>query len=54
MEDLESSTLFTINNVGIVTLSTVVGLVLFKENMSTKNWLGIGIAIIAIILVTLA
>ena len=54
MEDLESSTIFTINNVGIVTISTVVGLVLFKENMSTKNWLGIGIAITAIILVTLA
>jgi drug/metabolite transporter (DMT)-like permease len=54
MEGNESSTLFTINNVGIVMLSTLVGLLVFKEHISRKNWIGIGLAIIAIILVTFA
>ena len=51
---LESSSIFTVNNVAIVMLSTIVGLVLFKEHISKKNWIGIAIAIISILLVTLA
>jgi drug/metabolite transporter (DMT)-like permease len=54
MEGNESSTLFTINNVGIVMLSTLVGLLVFKEHISRKNWIGIGLAIVSIILVTFA
>lgn len=50
----ESSTLFTINNVGIVMLSTLVGLLVFKEHILRKNWIGIGLAIVSIILVTFA
>ena len=53
-EGIESSTIFTVNNVAIVMLSTLVGLVLFREKIYTKNWIGIAIAIISIILVTLA
>lgn len=53
-EGNESSTLFTINNVGIVMISTLVGLLAFKETISRKNWIGIGLAVIAIILVTFA
>ncbi len=53
VDGFESSTLFTINNVVIVAVSTLVGLVLFKEKISNKNWVGIFIAIISIILVTL-
>ena len=53
-EGLESSSIFTVNNVAIVMLSTIVGLVLFKEHISNKNWIGIAIAIISILLVTLA
>jgi len=53
-ELFESSTLFTVNHVAIVMLSTLVGLIAFKEQLSKKNWIGIGLAIIAIILVTLA
>ena len=53
-EGLESSSIFTVNNVAIVMLSTIVGLVLFKEHISKKNWIGIAIAIISILLVTLA
>ena len=53
-EGLESSTIFTVNNVTIVMASTLFGLVLFKEQISKKNWLGITLAIISIFLVTLA
>lgn len=53
IDGLESSTLFTINNVAIVALSTLIGLLLFKEKISIKNWIGIILAIISIALVTL-
>jgi drug/metabolite transporter (DMT)-like permease len=50
----DSSGIFTINNVAIVILSTVVGILFFKENLSLKNWIGIVLAIISIGLVTIA
>lgn len=53
VDGYESSTIFTVNNVAIVAVSCLIGLLLFKEVISSKNWLGIGIAIISIILVTL-
>jgi len=49
----ESSSIFTINNVAIVTISTLIGLLLFKEQISKKNWIGITLALISILLVTL-
>lgn len=49
--DIESSTLFTINNVGIVVLTTVFALLFFKEKLIRKNWIGISLAVISIILV---
>ena len=54
VEGIESSTLFTINNVGIVVVSTLVGLLLFKEHFSLKNKIGVFLAILGIILVTIA
>jgi len=54
MENFESSTIFTVNNVAIVTLSTLIGLLFFKEKLILKNWIGIGVAIISIVLVTFA
>lgn len=54
VENTESSTLFTINNIAILSLSTLIGLVLFKEKISKKNWIGISLALISILLVTLA
>ena len=33
--------------------STLLGIVLFKEKLTIKNWFGIGIAIMSIILVAL-
>jgi uncharacterized membrane protein len=53
VDGFESSSIFTINNVVIVAVSTLIGLLLFKERISRKNWIGIIIAIISIILVTL-
>ncbi|WP_299890522.1 EamA family transporter [uncultured Lacinutrix sp.] len=50
-EDLNSSTVFTINNVAIVMISTVLGIIIFNERLIRKNWLGIGLAILSIILV---
>jgi drug/metabolite transporter (DMT)-like permease len=50
----ESSTLFTINNVGIVVVSTIVGILLFKEQFSTKNKIGVALAIVGIVIVALA
>jgi len=50
-EGMESSTIFTINNVAIVMASTLIGLLIFKEHIYKLNWLGIVIAIVSIILV---
>ncbi len=54
VEGFESSSVFTINNVVIVALSTLIGLLLFKEQISAKNWIGISLALVSILLVTLA
>lgn len=53
VDGFESSSVFTINNVAIVAVSTLVGLFLFKERISEKNWFGILLALISIALVTL-
>ena len=50
---LNSSSVFTINNVAIVMLSTLLGIILFKEQISAKNWGGILLAIVSITLVAL-
>ncbi|RXG23965.1 EamA-like transporter family protein [Leeuwenhoekiella polynyae] len=49
---LESSTVFTLNNLGIVMVATLIGILFFKEKLSAKNWIGIGFAILSIILIT--
>ncbi|MDT0607256.1 EamA family transporter [Croceitalea rosinachiae] len=48
-----SASIFTINNVAIVMFSTLLGILLFKEKLSLKNWGGILLAIISILLVAL-
>ncbi|NAS13366.1 EamA family transporter [Poritiphilus flavus] len=52
-ETLNSASIFTINNVAIVMLSTILGILLFKEEVSTKNWMGVALAVVSIILVAL-
>lgn len=51
---LDSSTVFTINNVSIVLFSAILGLLFFKEKLSKKNILGIVLAVISIFMITLA
>lgn len=53
-DSLESSTVFTLNNVAILILTSITGLIIFKEKLSFKNWIGVGLSIISILLVTLA
>ncbi|SHI97170.1 EamA-like transporter family protein [Mesonia phycicola] len=49
--DMPSTTVFILNNVAIVLLSTFIGILLFKEKLLRKNWIGIALAIVSIILV---
>lgn len=50
----ESSGIFTVNNVAIVMLSTLLGIILFAEKLNRKNWIGIALAIVSILLITFA
>jgi drug/metabolite transporter (DMT)-like permease len=52
-ELLNSASIFTINNVAIVLFSTLLGIILFKEKLSPKNWTGIVLAVISILMVSL-
>lgn len=51
---LESSGIFTVNNVTIVLLSSIIGMLLFKEKISSKNWIGIALAISSILLIAVS
>jgi len=48
----ESSTIFTIHNVAIVVVSTLVAILFFKEKITMRNGIGIALALVAIFLVT--
>ena len=50
-EGMESSTIFPLNNVAIVMISTFLGILLFKEKMLSKNWIGILLAVASIVLI---
>jgi len=52
-DSLNSASIFTINNVAIVMFSTLLGIALFQEKISPKNWGGIAMAIASILLVAL-
>jgi drug/metabolite transporter (DMT)-like permease len=49
--DLESSVVFPINNMGVVLTTAVASLILFKEQFSFKNKLGILVSIAALLLI---
>lgn len=50
---LESSGIFTVNNVAIVMLSTLMGILLFQERLRWKNWVGVTLAVVSICLIAL-
>lgn len=48
---MESSALFPVNNMGIVALSAISALLIFKEKFSLTNWAGILLSLCAIALI---
>jgi len=51
---MESSTFFIINNVGILLITALLGVILFREKLTQQNRLGILLAIVGIVLVSLS
>ena len=49
----ESSVLFGINNIGIVLLSVILALALFREKLLPVNWIGIVLSLISIYLLSI-
>lgn len=50
----ESSVFFPVFNVSIVSMGALIGLVIFKEKLWWKNWLGIVLAILTILFIAFA
>ena len=50
---MESSVFFPINNIGIVIGSTLLSIMIFKEKLTVKNWIGIAAGVFSIILISL-
>lgn len=51
LDMFEVSVFIPVYNVGVVALASITGFVIFKEKLSKFNWIGIALAIIAIILI---
>lgn len=51
---LESSTFFIVNNVGVLFVTSLLGVILFREKLTKQNRLGILLAVVGIILVSLS
>jgi drug/metabolite transporter (DMT)-like permease len=47
-ETLDGSVVFGINNIGIVSLSVILGLLVFREKLTLLNWIGVALSIVAI------
>lgn len=50
---LDPSIFFPVNHMGIIAAGTFLGLLAFKERISLINWTGIGLGLVAIILMTM-
>ena len=51
-EGLEASTVFPVLNVSTIVLSALAALALFGERLTPKQWAGVGVAVVAIALIT--
>ena len=51
---IDSSIIFGANNIGIVSLSVISGMLFFKEKLLKINWIGIAISMIAIVLFSIS
>lgn len=54
LPNMESTMVFPINNTGIVLLSTLLAILLFKERLNKLNWAGIILAVVSIFLIASA
>lgn len=52
MRTFDNVVMFPVYNIGVVCLSALVGWLFFKEKLTWKNYLGLAIAIIAVVLIT--
>jgi drug/metabolite transporter (DMT)-like permease len=50
---MDGSVIFGANNISIVALSVLVGLVVFREKLIHINWIGIGLSVLALLLFTM-
>ena len=48
------STVFAAMNMGVIVLGSFAGIIIFKEKLTWRNYLGIGLALVAILLITLS
>jgi drug/metabolite transporter (DMT)-like permease len=48
------STVFAAMNMGVIILGSLLGILVFKEKMSTRNYVGLGLALISIVLIALS
>ena len=51
---IDSSVIFGINNLGIVTCSILVALLVFREKLSKLNWIGVLLSFITIIILSIS
>lgn len=51
MRYFDNVTLFPIYNIGVVSLTALIGWLMFKEKLTWKNYLGLAVAVIAVILI---
>ena len=52
MRCFDNVMLFPIYNIGVVSLTALIGWLLFKEKLTWKNYLGLAIALIAVVLIS--
>lgn len=48
----QTSQVYPLNNIGVVLLSTLLSILIFKEHLSRKNRIGVALAILAIVLIS--
>jgi len=48
------STVFAAMNMGVIVLGSLVGIIIFKEKLSGRNYTGIALALVAIVFITLS
>jgi drug/metabolite transporter (DMT)-like permease len=52
LQEFDASFIFPINNIAIVVCSTLISMSFFKERLSRQNWIGFGLAIVSILIIS--